>query len=387
MLIFSKKSKYRYNLDGLIQSSLKGWIYHANESTRSTDIKIVIDDHVLYDSPTNLRRVDLNSKHNITGLHGFSVQVPLRFFNGEKHPVSLFVREGTKEVLIERHVFAFPSYNFTYRIESLDGSGLCGWIFNTNSSSEHTSLKIFIDTVLVDEFSTDVLRTDVNQEYSIQGTHGFHRLLPLRYYDGASHTLRLTVSDSHEILVEDILLSKELNAIHYKIDEFQPYFARGWAYGISSPSQQLQLMMYLNGAKLSIPPTIENRSDLNKRYNIAGKHGFTFKIPLEKLHRKRNIVAITARHEDEEYCLDKSVFVQNFDPILHHIHKIETQKDQSLALCVKEKDSFAKKIAALTKEKTRLAEEVELLHSLLNESAANLMEIETLISDFEQRNQ
>jgi hypothetical protein len=83
---------------------------------------------------------------------------------------------------------------------NFDNNTLLGWAFNESNPRESLDVSVYMDGpkgsgVLIANGTTNILRDDVNAQFSISGDHGFKIKIPAEFYDNRSHSFYLYASD------------------------------------------------------------------------------------------------------------------------------------------------------------------------------------------------
>ncbi|MCB0365728.1 MAG: hypothetical protein H6624_01280 [Bdellovibrionaceae bacterium] len=188
---------------GLVSSNgtVSGWAYDPDYSFRSIRVHYYIDGKIIGGLTANIYRPDVNQAKNITGNHGFSINIPSTYFDGKSHRLRVVAVDtygSSPNKLIGDRTFTLGGPQGSIGVvDGLDSNGrVWGWAFDQDNTSTSVSVQFYVDEVLKGSTPANQSRPDVNTAYSISGNHGFSFQLPSSVLNGVPHILKVYALDS-----------------------------------------------------------------------------------------------------------------------------------------------------------------------------------------------
>lgn len=174
-----KIASFRGSLDILNGCRIEGWAFDENEPSRHLDVRLEIDGISLHPYRASTTRNDLREAGIGDGDHAFSIQVPIRFFDGAVHRCELF-DNATGAAIIASDV-QFPDVkrdSYTGAVDGVVGGVLRGWVWNWSNPGVRCRVSLRAGAVDLGTFNAHHLREDVKENGIGDGQYGFAVRLP-----------------------------------------------------------------------------------------------------------------------------------------------------------------------------------------------------------------
>jgi len=374
-----KRRKYRFKLEEVSSSVIRGWVYNRKNPHQPQTLRLSIDGSLFKEFDTEILRPELNAKHAIQGRHGFRLQLPLSYFDGRRRKIELAVLDKGKAVLLESTALQEQQERIAWKVESCDAKGLRGWVFDRQSPSSPLRCRMYIDGQLEDEFETHIERSDLNAKQNIQGLHGFRRLFPLAFLDGKPRTLCLSLVQDQEILLDELTLQDSVDGVKFKLEQPGPFQVKGWAFDQTDTDASLTLKLYCNDQKVLSTAAKEHRPDVNRKHEISGMHGFDIRIPMSALREDHNQITVNLVHNKQEICLGKAISTQNVTALKELVGSLESSnKELEEQLRLAEENRW--------KETSRLEQELAELRHQFHHSQQQVQQTQNGYQQLEKEN-
>ncbi|MCD8090453.1 MAG: InlB B-repeat-containing protein, partial [Clostridiales bacterium] len=175
-----------------------GWAFDPNSSSKSVNVYASVGGeygtsgaYSISLGSADIERADINRVYSIDGNHGINSVIDLTDTGlSGTQTVYLYAEDlNTEEkTLIGSKSVTVPENNSpTAWLEAAVGYAgslhIGGWAFDSDSPSESVDVEVYIGDTYITTLQTDVLRNDVNNEFSITGNHGFAAMIDLRGFD------------------------------------------------------------------------------------------------------------------------------------------------------------------------------------------------------------
>lgn len=202
-----------YKIESCDANGLRGWVYDAENTDRSSHLRIYVDEKLIDEFETHIERSDVNRKHAIQGVHGFRRLFPMEYFDNQPHTVCLTVVRD-KEYPLEELALQESLDDVSGKLEQIEFYRVKGWAYSRLDPEHPLQLKIYCNDEKLSTLETDEHRPDVNRQHGIQGNHGFRYALPLdRLQDQENLVSVILVHGNQEICLGKKLVSQDVKYI------------------------------------------------------------------------------------------------------------------------------------------------------------------------------
>jgi len=190
-------------------SSISGWA--LDQDTPSDSIEVHLYDGpaggggvLINNYPTNSGRGDVNDAYGVSGNHGYELQTPAQFLDGNTHYVYVYGinsnGEGPNPPLSGSGAAVNcppqqPEPTDQAPIGWVDGatcSAIAGWALDMDTPSQSIGVDVYDGQAgnggaFIGTYSTNGYRSDVNSSYGVDGYHGWELTTPAQFIDGGTH--------------------------------------------------------------------------------------------------------------------------------------------------------------------------------------------------------
>lgn len=177
-----------------------------------------------------------------------------------------------------------PDHTVIGNVEVANCRQISGWTFDKKATATSLPVHIYIDGVGFNTAATSLSRPDVNNAYSISGTHGFSFAVPEQYRDGKTHTAQIfgiSATNTPNVLLAQRTLDACANPIG-SVDAANCTSISGWTFDMNDVARSIDVHMYIDGtgyntgaASLARPDVINSY----RNYGVTGNHGFSYATP------------------------------------------------------------------------------------------------------------
>lgn len=193
------------HLDTCSSRGISGWAYCPTQPLAKVDILCAIDGHVIACTPADQFRPDLESAGIGDGQHAFRLSIPIGFYDGEKHTVTL--RASHDDVVVELigspTEFCFSSSLLIDGDFTIGDDGLLqGWVVDKATPSRTVSVDVLAEGVGQIRLAANIYRRDLLAFGDGLGRHGFQAVLPRAWYDQNNLSIQVYESKSRIKLKE-----------------------------------------------------------------------------------------------------------------------------------------------------------------------------------------
>lgn len=110
-------------------------------------------------------------------------------------------------------------------LDSITDQNASGWADSPNGSDQPAVLDVFIDDAIIGETVADLFRDDLRRQNTRDGYAAFNFAIPLSFFDGEEHSIRVAVQGSGEVLQNCPLsfrgMARDMPLIRQRIDWVQ----------------------------------------------------------------------------------------------------------------------------------------------------------------------
>ena len=140
-----------------------GWSLDPQRTSASNMVAVTVDGHSVARVKANGVRGDVNRRLHVVGRHGFVTTVK--------------ARPGRHTVCVIGQRYGADSTKNGDLVDVAGGIHVTGWAFDPQHREATRTVRILLDGRPVANVSTSKLRSDVNRNVHLTGTHGFDTLV------------------------------------------------------------------------------------------------------------------------------------------------------------------------------------------------------------------
>lgn len=182
-------------VDSVRGGLVEGWVWNRNAPNASLPIEVWVDGKLSLLGKADHLRTDLREAGAGDGYHGFSVELPPNYRDGEAH--TILVRESqTGSELRPGPLEYRMDETLRSTVDGVHGATLVGWLAREYPSVVNSRITVWEDG---EEISSGY----ANQPCDVPNGAAFHIPLPPRLFDGRAHFL--TVKDENRDHVGEIV--------------------------------------------------------------------------------------------------------------------------------------------------------------------------------------
>jgi len=238
--------EFKYQLENIDSDGIRGWVYNLHNHHEKIKVKIIaiIDDKIKLETYTNIDRIDIKNKFHVKCKAGYKIELPQDVKDNQEHFIKIIAYFNEKYYLLHKKEFKIKpkpineqekteiifkeklngyikdyAKEFKHNLESIDISGIKGWVYNLNktSSKDVVNLKFIIDDMKVIVAKTLIERSDIKRVFNVDCKAGYQVNIPLEYLDGKKHKLKvIAYSNSKEYLLKEVFFNEKSQWIYDK---------------------------------------------------------------------------------------------------------------------------------------------------------------------------
>ena len=191
-----------------------------------------------------------------------------------------------------------------------------GWAFNPDEPDAQLPIRVEMRTANNQvyreyHFSTDVLRTDVNDAYTLTGNHGFDKEYTIVDIPAGTYTIKVFASNladgetqigsTQSLTITRNKPASYLDFVEGETNNVRNIRVQGWAYDPDVPSESVPIRVVIKRTDGTVLKTVNlnadvPRPDVNSAKGISGNHGFAATIPIDG-----GIVTVSVYADDLTY--------------------------------------------------------------------------------------
>lgn len=171
---------YRGSIDVISGDQIKGWAFDDRTPERHVDVRLIIDGQSIPTVAANEFRADLAEAEIGNGDHAFSINIPIRFFDGRTHDFQIFdARTGGPITPVVP--FHCPDANrsaFEGAVDGISEGVLYGWVYNWTNPNIRCRVTLKAGPMELGSFMAQRPRPDLVEGGIGDGRYGFAVRLP-----------------------------------------------------------------------------------------------------------------------------------------------------------------------------------------------------------------
>ncbi len=294
------------NYDGYVEvadcNAIRGWAADKNRLNTSINVSIYDGNTLLTTIPANQLRSDVGSYLGDNGLHGFNIQTPASFTNGQPHNLRVRyeasnsdLNNSPKSITCGTTPTPTPTptpiaNNYDGYVEVADCNSIRGWAADKNRPNISINVSVYDGNTLLTTIPANQSRPDVGNYLGDNGLHGFNIPTPASLTDGQPHTLRVRFETSNSDLnnspksvtcnttTTPTPTPAPTNYIGY-VDVEDCNVISGWAADRNRLNTSINVSIYDGATLLTTIPANQSRSDVGSYLGDNGLHGFNIPTP------------------------------------------------------------------------------------------------------------
>lgn len=313
--------------------SLGGWVADPNDTKAPSKIHVYLDRPydrdpkktglLLGEFTTDVLREDVNTALSTSGNHGFRVSLQANAAmpkDGKEHQMYIYginnVGTPGNHALLTNSPKTLrcspPNVQGTFDTADNQSCSVAGWVTDADDLKASAKIHVYLDRpydadkaksgVLLGEFTTDVLREDVNKAMNATGKHGFRVSLQGvggMPKDGKDHQMYVYGINLPGTTGTNVLLANSPRTLRCSppappnvqgnLDGANSTNCKigGWAADIDKLGESVMVHVYKDkpygqsGTLIAAVPADKPRPDVNQKTPFTGKHGFDLSLSNE----------------------------------------------------------------------------------------------------------
>ncbi len=255
---------------------------------------------------TFIQRDAVNSTFGITGNHGYDFTMETAKRGSQEVYVYAINNDLNSHTLIGHSTVNIPTGSPVTSLATVSGQPgkvrIAGWAFDYDAPDSSIQIHAYVGGSSGSSGAeghnlggTNVLRSDVNSAYGLQGNHGFDFTFNTNKRGSQEvYIYAMNVGNGSNVCIghmtADIPTGNPLGSIDSVTNPQSGVVNTvGWAFDYDAPSTSIQIHVYIGGPSSSSSAEGHNmggtnmlRSDVNSLYNLSGNHGFQYNITTSK---------------------------------------------------------------------------------------------------------
>ena len=334
--------------DGFRGDKICGW--SATDCFKTAQVKIVIDDKVIFDGESSEYRDDLEKNAIGSGHHAFNIDIPVEFRSGKRHvtTVETAFEDKVKKLaaceftIVNGVAYPVPSKQAQAKshLDRIQGANIKGWAFIDDTERHAPYVELFIDKKRIAIVQAGNYREDLKKAGISDGNVAFSHEIPDQYFDGKPHTVEARILGTGKILhgspkkfsmdkkpvavvkkevaptpekqSKPVAANSGINRKDYRanIDSLKNgKIICGWATDFKNKS--LDVEIYLDDKLIGETTAGAFRGDLKDAKINDGYAAFEFMPPANVFDGKKHTVSLKAKATKELIALRKEIEFKN----------------------------------------------------------------------------
>jgi len=162
---------------GVNKISVTGWVFDPDDTSKSLEIQVYINDSLTGKLTADVYRADVNEKYGCGNYHGFKGDISFKPSGTGEHKIDLYAigtdgeraHLGSRTVMVTAGIVAY-SDRVSGRVDSVMVSG---WAYHPDAATQPLTMEIYVDGSYVESFEADELREDLDEAYGCGKNHGY----------------------------------------------------------------------------------------------------------------------------------------------------------------------------------------------------------------------
>ncbi len=192
-------------LDGVIAGVVWGWAYDPDAPSASIDVHLYIDGAIVAGIRADRARPDVNQAFGISRNHGFSLTLPARFRDGQRHLLAAYgIDTGggvNPQLTGSPRTFTWTTLPPVGCFDVVTDGTARGWTYDPDPPAAAVTVHFYLDGpaggggTFIGAVPANLPRPDVNAALGIPGDHGWAYPIPAHLLS-APHTLHAYALDT-----------------------------------------------------------------------------------------------------------------------------------------------------------------------------------------------
>ena len=279
------------HIDHVSCTKINGWAYDPDIPYDELILHAYVDGKMAAAINTNHLRSDVNTNMGISGNHGFEWMLPAIYRDGKSHTVDIYALNfpygsGLNNPKLYHGVIG-PCANLepVAYVDDASCNAIRGWAYDPDIPHNELILHAYVDGKEYASFSTDQMRSDVNQYFGISGKHGFNWIIPAEFKDGNTHYFEIYTLNfpygsglNNPKILAKVIGPCSANSPIGTIETLSCGKVEGWAFDPDDVNTSIEVQLYLDGILQETSATDVYRNDINQSMSISGNHGFAYNL-------------------------------------------------------------------------------------------------------------
>ena len=188
------------HLDDISEDGVSGWAYDEATPLTPTVFTLYIDGEQVTDVRCDGARVDVRNSGHPSPLVGFSIPIPLRYFDDASHGVEFRSLDDRPLLIVSgehRRTFTFPATTIIGQVDGLHDGALRGWALSHDRRSEHKQGGLQVLVTLqgqpIAQLLANQFRADLGESLKSDPNCGFTFVPPPEAFTGRTVELHFKV--------------------------------------------------------------------------------------------------------------------------------------------------------------------------------------------------
>lgn len=282
---------------------VRGWAYDPDQPATALTVAVQINGATVRTQAAAGSRPDVDKAFGITGNHGFDITVPAKPGRSTVTVQAVNIAGGRGNALLGSRAVtvAAPPALPIGRIDAISsapgGLRIRGWAFDRDQPSTSISVAVYLDGGGIGWFPTNVPRSDVNRIYHLTGSHGFDLTVPAAAGRHKVDVYGINVGGgSGNPLIGSASATATgtppIGAIDRAVATDAGVVLSGWAFDQDQPGTSISVAVYRDDIGIRWYTADVARPDVNRVYDITGRHGFSVTVPTAAGSHRFSVYAI-----------------------------------------------------------------------------------------------
>lgn len=196
-------------IDSVEHDVISGWAFDIRTPNDELDVVLYDGTKAIAKAKTRIMRADVNQLFNISGTHGFTLNVPPLLFDGRERDLRLVARDTVLTSGFDKakipSVFGTAEggrERYAGKIEAIDSSFVRGWAVDRSDPFRPVHVVAVVDGIVESVALADRFEKRL-ERLTPSGHHGFWLALPPRLSNGAHRTIEVKLLECDLALADD----------------------------------------------------------------------------------------------------------------------------------------------------------------------------------------
>ena len=269
---------------------VRGWAYDPDQPGTSVTVAVQINGATVTTRSASGARPDVDRAFGITGNHGFDITVPAKPGRSTVavQAVNIAGGRGNTQLGSRAVTVAAPPALPIGRIDVVGnapgGLRIRGWAFDRDQPATSISVALYLDGHGVSWFPANVSRPDVNRVFSLTGNHGFDITVPTSpgRHEVDVYGINVGGGKGNPLIGSATATSTgtpPVGSFDRAVATPAGVVLSGWAFDPDRPGTSISVAVYRDDIGVRWYTADGTRPDVNRVYDITGRHGFSVTVP------------------------------------------------------------------------------------------------------------